>query len=67
MKENAEDLTYLDTIKRNFKIGDIIKYSNAGHFKFGKIVGFVHPDEIFSIHMKKDLMEKTFSVHRNIK
>ena len=34
--------------KKTFEIGDIIKYSKSGHFKFGKIVGFVHPDEILS-------------------
>ena len=42
--------------KKTFEIGDIIKYSRAGHFKFGKIVGFVHPDEIFS-----DSYEKGFN------
>ena len=46
--------------KKNFEIGDIIRYSKAGRVKFGKIVSFVHPDEIFPNLMKKVLTEKTF-------
>ena len=39
--------------KKSFEIGDIIKYSKSGHHKFGKIVGFVHPDEIFTESYEK--------------
>ena len=46
--------------KKNFEIGDIIRYSKAGRVKFGKIVSFVHPDEIFSESYEKGFNGKDF-------
>ena len=46
--------------KKQFEIGDIIRYSKGGRVKFGKIVSFVHPDEIFSESYEKGFNGKDF-------
>ncbi len=48
--------------KKRFKVGDVIQRNNSGRVRFGTIVGFIHPEGLFSEsyekgHNGKDLLE----------
>ncbi len=48
--------------KRRYKIGDVIQRNTSGRIRFGTIVGFIHPEGLYSEsyekgHNGKDLLE----------
>ena len=53
-KENCRKLKVLNIKKRKvFQLGDVILHRRYGHFRFGIIVGFHHPDGIYSDSWEK--------------
>mgnify|MGYP000290257121 CR=1 FL=1 len=45
---------------RNFELGDCIRYTHNGRLKFGRIIGFLHPDGLYSESYEKGYNGKDF-------
>lgn len=53
-REKCRKLKVLNVKKGNiFQLGDIIRHKRLGTFRFGKIVGFHHPDGLYSDSWEK--------------
>ena len=46
--------------KRTFELGDCIRQTQSGRIKFGRIIGFLHPDGLYSDSYEKGYNGKDF-------
>lgn len=60
-RNNAKGLILKDIRKkRTFELGDCIRQSQYGRIKFGRIIGFLHPDGLYSESCEKGYNGKDF-------